>query len=328
VAEAYSAEEFAGRRVVDLDPALGFQDPRGVAYAVALSGPRPLLPGEEPEQPRGVLGWSRRVLGIRPQIDVAEYLPKLFTLPGAEHVEALVVGLCDDFDAAAAQLAAQRDRLPSLRALLWAGLTQEESELSWIVLGDVTPILAAFPALETLRLRGNEGLSLGAAPRHLALRCLALENVRLDADVFVELLDADLPALTELELWLGTADQGPTIVVADLMPILSGKLFPGLRRLRLCNAELADEVAEAVAVSPLLNQLVELDLSLGTLGERGFEALLASPAVSRLERLDVSGHWAGPEAVERLRGLGIPDLPAEPAGDAGTGEEPYVAVWE
>lgn len=52
----------------------------------------------------------------------------------------------------------QQERLTSLRALFLADITQEQQEISWIQQSDVTPILAAFPRLVELGIRGGTEL--------------------------------------------------------------------------------------------------------------------------------------------------------------------------
>ncbi|GLY24951.1 hypothetical protein [Micromonospora sp. NBRC 101691] len=57
---------------------------------------------------------------------------------------------------------------------------------------------------------------------------------------------SELPALTDLELWIGTPDYGGDTEVADLAPLLAGERFPALRRLGLRNAEIADALVTAL----------------------------------------------------------------------------------
>ena len=64
-------------------------------------------------------------------------------------------------------------------------------------------------------------------------------------------------------------------------------------------------MARAVAASPILERVRELDLSLGNLSDDGARALLAAPAVRRLEKLDLHHHYVSPAVVAELKGLGI-----------------------
>ena len=94
-----------------------------------------------------------------------------------------------------------------------------------------------------------------------------------------EVWAAELPRLEHLELWLGDGYYGGIATAAPLAPLLSGNLFPNLKYLGLRNSRIADEVAKAVAASPILERLEVLDLSLGNMGDEGARALIASPAV-------------------------------------------------
>jgi hypothetical protein len=76
-----------------------------------------------------------------------------------------------------------------------------------------------------------------------------------------------------------------------------------LSSLGLRNSEIADELAVYLAQQPWLAGLHTLDLSMGTLGDRGAEALCASPYVGSLRVLDLRHHYISEALVQRLRGL-------------------------
>ncbi|MFK3982241.1 STM4015 family protein [Micromonospora sp. NPDC050397] len=231
-----------------------------------------------------------------------------------------------------AQLCAAADRLTGLRALFLGDMTSEECEISWIRQEDLTPVLEAYPALEVLRVRGSEANS---APvrlrplRHRALRELAFETGGLPAELVRAVGDSDLPALTHLELWLGTEHYGGDATVEDLAPILSGTRLPALGYLGLRDAEIADPVAAALAGAPVVARLHTLDLSLGMLGDAGAAALLAGQPLTHLRRLDLHHHFVGEELAARL----VEELPGVEIDlgegmDPGDEDEYYVAVAE
>ncbi|GAA5193931.1 STM4015 family protein [Rugosimonospora acidiphila] len=220
----------------------------------------------------------------------------------AASVTALVVGTWGYAafdDAPIAQLCAAADRLTSLKALFLGDITADECEVSWIRQGDLTPLLAAYPNLRILRVRGTGGLSLGRV-RHTGLRELALEGGGLPAEMLRAVIDADLPGLERLELWLGTPRYGGDVGVADLGPLLDGARFPALRALGLRNAEIADRVAGAVDGAPLVARLEELDLSLGVMGDEGGEALLSGRPLTHLRRLDLRRNYLSERMAARL----------------------------
>lgn len=226
-------------------------------------------------------------------------------------------------------IVAARERFPALRALFIGDITSEENEISWIQQSDLSPLFAAFPDLEYLGVRGGDGLILGS-PHHAQLKTLVVESGGLDGGVVRGLCEADLPALEHLELYLGTENYGGTVSVEDLRPILEGKLFPALHYLGLRDAEIADDVARAVANAPILQRIETLDLSLGMLGDEGAQALLDSSLVRKLRKLDLHYHFCTDAMQEKLRELPLEvDVSDAQSGDEWKGEiYRYVAVNE
>ncbi len=297
------AERFAGLPVVDWDAGRGIQDPSGTLYRIATE-------------------WDAE----RTWLDEFNLF---LDDPASEHAPGIVVGLWSQEPESAAPvveaLVAARDRLPHVRAIFFGDITYEECEISWLEQSDLSPLFGAYPLLERLGVRGGNGLSLGN-PRHERLKELTVQSGGLPASVVREIVGAHLPALDHLELWLGVANYGGDVTVDDLAPILAGDLFPNLQYLGLRDSERADEIAAAVAQSPVLERLRVLDLSEGALTDKGAEALLASPAVARLERLDLHHHYCSDEMMERLEGLGIPVDVSEQKSPETYGDEVYYYV--
>lgn len=277
--------EFAGFRVTLWEPGDPLGDPATTLHRIAV---------EYDEEG----GWVEK---FRAFLD----------LPGVEATQGLVVGMWDPEVGAGASpqpiveaLVSARTRLPGLRALFLNDIVLEESEVSWILNTDLSPVLAAYPRLTHLGIRGGNGLSLGrvALPD---LRWLTIEAGGLSSEVVREVMGAELPRLEHLELYLGTEEYGATTTPEDLTPLLDGTLFPRLRFLGLKDSDRQDEVAQILAAAPVLAGLEVLDLSMGTLSDEGAAALVGSPLVRGLRKLDVSHHWCSDEMVTRLQGLGI-----------------------
>ncbi|MFG1607836.1 STM4015 family protein [Actinoplanes sp. NPDC049265] len=190
-------------------------------------------------------------------------------------------------------------RLAQLRALFIGEMTSANCETSWITLGDITPVLTAFPDLERLWIRGSKGLLLSPV-RHAGLRELVLQSAGLPAPVVRAVAASDLPHVTRLELWLGTSERGGGARAEDLAPILRGVALPALTRLGLRNIEDTDWFVKSMATAPVLARLTELDLSLGTLGDEGAQTLLAGQALTHLETLNLSHHFLSPDVARRL----------------------------
>ncbi|GAA3069114.1 STM4015 family protein [Streptosporangium carneum] len=220
-------------------------------------------------------------------------------------VSALVIGnwggaYDNDPAKAIGLLTEHADRFPALRSLFFGAIEAEECEISWITQGDVTPLLAAFPLLERLDVRGGTGL-LFPPVRHDNLRVLRFETGGLPASVVRGVGDSEFPALEYLELWLGTSNYGGDSSVADLESLLTGERLPALRHLGLQDSEIQDEVAAAVAAAPIVARLESLSLSMGILTDEGAEALLSGQPLTHLKRLDLHHHFLTAPMADRVR---------------------------
>lgn len=290
-------DTFFGAPVEDYDPGRGIEDASGTIYRLSVAD-----------------AWEASEKGD----SLTDVLAQFLGDPVSAQARGLVIGLWGEVfsestgaERIVAALVAARDRLPNLRALFLGDITQEECEISWIHQTDVSPILAAYPALECLRVRGAEGLVLGT-PRHDELRTLIIESGGLPAEVVRGIIAGHLPKLEYLELWLGDSNYGATTTVDDLKPLFAGGRFPALNYLGLRNSEIADALAVALASAPIVGRIQTLDLSLGNLGDAGARALLESPAVKSLRKLDIHHHYVSipgdyrfPDLVSALANLGI-----------------------
>ncbi|GAA0941807.1 STM4015 family protein [Nonomuraea longicatena] len=221
-------------------------------------------------------------------------------------VKALVVGWWGPgwegtrSDVVVSALVAAADRLTALEAVFVGDIVSEESEISWIEHGDLTPLLTAYPGLRRLEVRGGSGLRLDPVEHH-ALTALRFESGGLPSGVVRGVGASTLPALRHLEMWLGVShysgDSGP----GDWAGVLSGAGLPALRHLGLQNSERQDEVAAAVATAPVVARLESLSLSMGTLSDAGAEALLSGQPLTHLRELDLGPHYVSEAMVERLR---------------------------
>ncbi|MGI5217733.1 STM4015 family protein [Nocardia sp. CA-290969] len=257
----------------------------------------------------------------------------------ASSVTTIIVGCWPEaYDSSADKvidaLIAARERLPRLRAVFLGDIIGEECEISWITQGRITPLLQAYPELTELGIRGGTGLVFDAV-RHEHLRKLTVEAGGLPAAAVRGITGSELPALTNLELWLGTPDYGGDAEPADLAPLFGGEQFPNLRHLALRNSEIQDRICAAVAAAPVVARLETVDLSLGVLTDDGAAALLSGQPLTHLRSLDLHHNYLGAEMRTRLREV------LEPAGvrldlDPGDAEEDvddgevwrYVSVGE
>jgi predicted DNA-binding WGR domain protein len=242
--------------------------------------------------------------------DYKDRLKTFLTSDAASATKGLILGAYDleggsSGESGLSDLVKCKDRLPNLKALFLGDILQEEAEISWINQTDMSPILAAFPRLEMLRVRGATGLEF-RKPQHAQLRALAIESGGLPATVVAQICRGTFPELEHLELWLGTPDYSGDCRVNDLQPILKGKLFPKLKYLGLRNAQIADDIAAVIVTSPIIDQLETLDLSLGNLSNEGANALLQLVTKKNLKRLDLHHHYIGKPLQKQLKELPFP----------------------
>ena len=161
------------------------------------------------------------------------------------------------------------------------------------------PILKAYPELTYFRTRGTEGLSFQGL-QHNHLRTLIVESGGLPKEIIQSILEAELPNLEHLELWLGSEDYGGDTTVEDLKPLLKDQLFPKLKVLALRNCEIADDIAKALAKAAILDRIETLDLSLGTLSETGLKVLLESGKIDHLKLLNISSSYFSDSMLQEI----------------------------
>lgn len=299
-------EFFAGLPVRDYSPGEGLNDPEGTAYRLGI-------------------GYDQAEEGLT----TAALLEQFLGERQSRHLRALVIGPWDGiydgghgFDVVVEALIKAAEKLPALEALFLGDVTYEECEISWINLSDVTPLLEAFPTLQHFRIRGGNELVLGPL-EHSGLRSLVVEAGGLPPFVVRSIGASSFPNLEELELWLGTSNYGGDATPEDIEPILQADRLPKLKRLALRNAEIADQVAEALADAPILRQLDSLDLSDGTLGDQGALALLSLGNLSGLKRLAVRHSYITGEVLDGLKATGV-ELDHDDPQDSDDEEERYV----
>jgi hypothetical protein len=182
-------------------------------------------------------------------------------------------------------------RLTGLRALEFRGINDQELEL-----GDVTPLLLAYPHLETLRIHA-QGVELGRV-QHEHLRELEVNATQVSSAFVEGLLGSNLPALETLSLCLGewSLDQNLAFQL-----LYTEDVFPKLETLRLKNASLANALVEGLANSPLLEHITELDFSQGAFSDDGARALLNSSRLNSLRKIILEQHFVSDGVLEKLR---------------------------
>jgi hypothetical protein len=299
---------FANRRVEDFSPEVGIQDSISTAYAVRLD------------------------ISNYPIADTfKDKFSQVLLNPQSNVVEALVFGCWGDWDTSGSGdivscLVEGSQKLTNLTALFIGDIEDEEMMISDITHGNLSQALLGFPQLEILKIRGSGRNWSREHRRHLTdfrfdrlrhekLIALTIESGGLNRDTVRDVCALELPELEYLEIWPGRDEYGGNSSIEDVMPIISGEAFPKLKYLGLRNCEYADDIASALVKSPLLERLIELDFSLGTLSDEGVAKLLKCPALENLATLNVSENYLSDTAVDTLRSVGIEVLADEQRGE-------------
>ncbi|MEU8947347.1 STM4015 family protein [Streptomyces sp. NPDC048489] len=295
----------------------------------AADGPLDVTALPSPE----TVAWRVAVDSYESQESWPEAFARFLAAVDTKAVRALVVGAWSDaYDNGPAEvveaLVAARDRLPELRAIFLADIVMEECEISWIVQGDVSPVLEAFPLLEEFGVRGGNQLVFPAV-RHERLRRLTVETGGMPVEVVRGVAGSDLPALVHLDLWLGTSEYGGDSELGDLEPFFAGTRLPALKHLALRNSEIQDAICSALASAPVVARLDALDVSMGVLTDDGATALLSGQPLTHLKSLDLHHNYLSAGVRSRLLETLEPHGVAVRADqdDADADEEEDGTVW-
>lgn len=260
-----------------------------------------------------------------------DFIQNFAEAPFASKIEELIIGQWDydsshDSSIVVNKLVELKDTFKNLKALFIGDITYEEQEISWICQSDVSPILAAYPNLEFLQIRGGTDLGLSQL-KHPNLKTLIIQTGGLPPNVVNDISNAELPNLEKLEVWLGSDAYGFESKIEDFENIINGGKFPKLMYLGLKNSIIQDEIAIKLAQSPILDQLHTLDLSMGVLTDKGAQALLDSPKIKQLTHLNLNHHYMSDSMMEKLRGLGI-SISMDDQEDVEDEDDRYVEVSE
>lgn len=235
--------------------------------------------------------------------DIAALLKSILEHPSAAYLDHLHMGIPESvWDG-------ESDWEPQIEALVEVGAPEltsleladydDNAEISWCEIGDMSGVWKAAPKLERLLIRGV-GVTFGAidAPN---LTRLEIISGGLPAEPVQQLGRAKLPALVHLEVYLGTSDYGASTTIEDCAGILRGDGLPALTTLGLKNGEIMNELAAALVTAPIVKQLKALDLSMGTMTDDGARALLrGADAFRHLEDLDLRQNYLSTEMCDAL----------------------------
>lgn len=198
-----------------------------------------------------------------------------------------------------------QERFAGIKHLFIGDMDFEECEVSWIEQADYAKLWVAMPQLEKLTIKGGTNLSLGKI-EHEKLKCLEIICGGLPKEALASIGAARLPQLENLSLYIGVEDYGFDGAAQDIANMLEQSDFPKLQTLGILDSEIQDEVAEIVMKCKYMNQISELDLSCGTLTDKGGQQLLDSlPNFENIKKVNLEYHYMSDEMMKKLEGLAM-----------------------
>ena len=201
------------------------------------------------------------------------------------------------------------DRFSHIDSLFIGDMDYECCEVSWIMQGDYSRLWAAMPQLRSLTIKGSTTIICGGLPE----------------DVLMAIQEAHLPNLRKLLLYLGIDNYGFDGDADRIRTFLEKSDFPKLVYLGLTDSEIQDELAEVVLESKYISRIRTLDLSMGSLTDKGGELLLTKlPSYPNIEVLDVHYHYMSDEMVRKLEDLNHQHIEV----NASEQEKPYTSSYD
>ncbi len=197
------------------------------------------------------------------------------------------------------------EQFSHIRKLFVGDMDYESCEVSWIIQGDYSRIWAAMPGLKELTIKGSTDLKLGDIC-HEGLEALTIICGGLPVDVIESIQKAKLPNLKKLILYIGVDGYGFDGDEGAVREFLEKSDFPCLEYLGIVDSEIQDELTQIVLESKYIGQIHTLDLSMGTLTDKGGALLLEKiPAQTNIRKLDVHYHYLSDEMMDKLCELPI-----------------------
>lgn len=198
-----------------------------------------------------------------------------------------------------------KEKFAHIKSLFFGDMDYEDCEVSWIIQGNYSELWKALPNLKELTIKGSTELSLGEIC-HENLESLEIICGGLPSEVIEQIANAKLPNLKKLNLYLGSDNYGFDGDEKTIQNLLEKTDFTKLEYLGLNDSEIQDEVTEVILASKYMNRITTLDLSNGTLSDKGGQMLLETlPKYPNITTVDLHFHYLSDEMMEKLEALPI-----------------------
>lgn len=225
--------------------------------------------------------------------------------PEFQNIDKLIIGdwggaYEDSCQAVLDAIADNADKFSHITSLFVGDMDYEECEISWIIQGDYSRIWEAMPQLKEITVKGSTDLKLGKI-KHSNLESLTIICGGLGSDVIKEIEEAELPELKKLLLYIGSDNYGFDGDADTVRSLLENSDFPELEYLGIADSEIQDELTAVVLDCKYIDSITTLDLSCGTITDKGGELLLKKlPELKNLKKLDLSYNYLSDEMKEKL----------------------------
>lgn len=225
--------------------------------------------------------------------------------PEFQNIDKLIIGdwggaYEDSCQAVLDAIADNADKFSHITSLFVGDMDYEECEISWIIQGDYSRIWEAMPQLKEITVKGSTDLKLGKI-KHSNLESLTIICGGLGSDVIKEIEEAELPKLKKLLVYIGSENYGFDGDADTVRSLLANSDFPELEYLGIADSEIQDELTAVVLDCKYIDSITTLDLSCGTITDKGGELLLKKlPELKNLKKLDLSYNYLSDEMKEKL----------------------------
>ena len=198
-----------------------------------------------------------------------------------------------------------KEKFSHIQKVFIGNMDYEACEVSWILQGNYSKLWAAMPQLKELTIKGSNELVLGEIC-HEELEALTIICGGLPVSVIQSIQNAKLPKLKKLLLFIGVEEYGFDGDENTIKELLTQAQFPELTYLGITNSEIQDELTEVVLGSKFMEQITTLDLSNGTLTDKGGALLLEKiPQYPNIRKLDIHYNYLSVNMAKKLEALPI-----------------------
>lgn len=237
-------------------------------------------------------------------------VPDILNDPEFDELEEVIIGCWGDawdeesgIQPVIDDIIKNKDRFANIKSLFFADMDYEECEVSWIVQGDYSKLWKALPQLEKLTIKGSNYLELGDI-EHANLKELEIICGGLPKKIIKQIEVAKLPSLEKLLIYLGEEDYGFNGSIKDIRSLLKNSDFKKLTYLGITDSEIQDDVVKAILDSKYAAQLTVLDISNGTLTDKGGQMLCNSiDKLPNIKKIDAQYHYMSEKMMDALKKL-------------------------